>query len=198
MGNKFTLEEANSKLQKTFPELTLLSYENSRKLTDVQSSKCGHIWKGSLSNITSKIGGHICRICNPPNNILTLDKARENLNKVLPDLELVKFTKSDGEAIVKSKSCGHTWSNKYRNIASKHSGHICRVCNKNPNRILTLEEANERLANINPELLFLSYEGLQKYTDITSIKCNHIWRASLNNLTTGNSPNTCPTSLNQA
>lgn len=189
---RYTLEQANDKLHSIFPELTLLSYEASNKLTTVRSSKCGHEWKGSLSNITSKVGGYICRTCNPPGNTLTFEKASKQLSEKLPDLELIEFTKTNSNAIVRSRTCGHTWSNLYRNIASKHSGHICRICTKAPNAKLSLEEANIRLLEISTDLEFVEYKGLQVYSLIKSKNCGHTWETSLNNINTGNTPITCP------
>ncbi len=190
MGIKFTEEQANAKLQEKYPELTISNYENSRKLATITSSTCGHSWLGSLSNITSGVGGYKCRACNPPKNILTFEMAAANLKAKLPDLELVEFTKTAATATVKSITCGHTWSNLYRNILSKHSGHICRICNKASNSVLTLEEANIRLQEL--DLEFVEYKGLQVYSEVRSLSCGHIWLASLNNLTTGNTKPLCP------
>lgn len=192
-GSLYTLEEANTVLKQVFPHLTLLKYTGAKILTDVRSDTCGHIWKGSLGNITSKIGGHICRICTPSGSARrSLDTANSKLQEKYSDLEFLEYSGSNAEATIKSNQCGHTWVTRPRNLLSGHSGYICRVCSPASNSKLTLQGANLRLLNLFPDLEFINYNGLQIPSLIKSKTCNHTWNTTLNNITTGNTPATCP------
>lgn len=191
-GKLYTLENANERLHSVFPELTLLNYTDSKTLCDIQSSRCGHIWKGSLNNVTSKIGGHICRVCNPSESAkYSLEKANINLKSKFPELEFLEYKGSNTPTIIKSLFCGHTWEGRPRNVLSKHSGYVCRVCNPANNSTISLKQANDRLTQISKDLVFLTYKGLQIPSDIKSLSCGHTWKTTLNNLTTGNTKARC-------
>lgn len=192
---KHTLETANQKIQTLFPDLEFLTFNGARNLSTIRSNKCGHVWEASLSNASSKIGGHICRVCIPRRDIkLNLDMANIKLKSKLPELEYIEYNGSNSMATIRSIKCGHQWNGIPRNIMSKHSGHICRICTPANNSILSLKKANDRLNILFPDkkLSFMEYKGLQIPTTITSSICGHSWLVTLNNITTGNTAADCP------
>lgn len=120
------------------------------------------------------------------------ETAHQKLFAKFPDLEYISYSGSNTKATIRSKTCGHIWQNLPRNILSKHSGYICRICSPASNARLTLEGANNRLKVLFPELEFVEYKGLQIPSLVISKICGHTWETTLNNITTNNTPATCP------
>jgi len=188
------LEKINAKIRVRHPHLSLLKYSGSKEYCTVQGD-CGHSWEAKYDSIYGSKGGYTCRTCYPVKANITAKKdtiteANTKLGKIFQDLVYLEYKGYNELATIKNNTCGHEWQAKPKDITSKHSGFTCRICN--PIK-LNLTQANERLSILFSDLEFIDYNGLQVPANIRSKTCGHTWVTTLNNITTGNTPATCPT-----
>lgn len=169
------------KCSKYWDEYEMLGeYQNKDTKILFKHKTCGNEFMMSPHNFKA---GHGCPKC-------ALKKKAESLKKAKGNKFLDIINNSNGEYELRSdyinyrtpvsvfhKKCGRTFSRIPNTIlTSSYTGELCSLCSKDVdtrNKTYSLEEANERLAKVNPEYEFITYLGASHGAKVLHKVCGH-------------------------
>lgn len=144
--------------------------------------KCGYEFMMTPHNFKA---GHGCPLCarKTVSDAISKTKGSKMVRMIEAssgEYELIEYNGSKKPAIIKHNACGNIFSRVPSTVNSKSfNGTLCTICSRKQlaDRLKnTLAEANARLAEVNSEYTFLSYDGAKNPAIVKHKVCETIFR----------------------
>lgn len=126
---------------------------------------------------------------------LTIDQIKLRMEKSHSSIQLLakEYNSNSTPLLCRCKICEHNWSPTWSNLQKGQGCSNCYNTSRNHHLRLTLEEIQDRLGKIDPNIHITSksYINAAQHLDVSCRVCGHVWMARWNNLMQGKGCRKC-------